>query len=84
MPGRKVRIRSILDKADDLERQLLELPLIHVTGGRLVLDVQRPDRQTVQFSSVIEQIPVPGAGRQGSRRFLFRRKSSVGRPGLAE
>ena len=66
MPGRKVRIRSILDKADDLGVQLSleEPPLIHVTGGRLVLDVQRPDRQTVQFSSVIEQIPVPGdAGR---------------------
>ncbi len=62
MPGRKVRIRSILDKADDLGVQLSleEPPLIHVTGGRLVLDVQRPDRQTVQFSSVIEQIPVPG------------------------
>jgi energy-coupling factor transporter ATP-binding protein EcfA2 len=63
MPGRKARVRSIQDKADDLGVQLSlrEPPLIHITGGRLVLDVQRPDRQTVQFSSVSEQIPVPDA-----------------------
>lgn len=67
MPGRKVRIRSILDKADDLGVQLSlqEPPLIHITGGRLVLDVQRPDRQTVPFSSVSGQIPAPAAGGAG-------------------
>lgn len=61
MPGRKVRIKSILDKAEDLGVQLSlqEPPLIHVAGGRLVLDVQRPDRRTVRFSSVSEQIPAP-------------------------
>jgi DNA segregation ATPase FtsK/SpoIIIE-like protein len=70
MPGRKVRIRSILDKADDLGVQLAlqEPPLIHITGGRLVLDVQRPDRQTVPFSSVADQIAAPAPGSAGSSR----------------
>lgn len=68
MPGRKVPLRSILNKADDLGVQLSlqEPPLIHVTGGRLVLDVQRPDRQTVPFSSIAEQIAAPAPGSAGS------------------
>jgi hypothetical protein len=68
MPGRKVRIRSILDKADDLGVQLSlrEPPMIHITGGRLVLDVQRPDRQIVPFSSVSDQIPAPAPASAGS------------------
>ena len=64
MPGRNVRIKAIIDKADDLQVQLgLEQPpLIHKSGGRLVLDVQRPDRKTIPFSSVLDQIPRPGKG----------------------
>jgi S-DNA-T family DNA segregation ATPase FtsK/SpoIIIE len=59
MPGRKVRIKSIIDRSEDLQVQLAleQPPLIHNAGGRLVLDVQRPDRQTVSFSSIASQIP---------------------------
>ena len=59
MPGRSVRKKAIIDKAGELQMQLHleEAPFIHLAKGRVVLDVQRPDRQMVTFSSVACQIP---------------------------
>ncbi len=64
MPGRGVRVSDIRKKAEDLQVQLgLErAPFIQNAGGRLVIDVQRPDRRVVLFSSIENQLPprVPG------------------------
>jgi DNA segregation ATPase FtsK/SpoIIIE, S-DNA-T family len=58
-PARDVRKKAITERAGDLQMQLnLDTPpFIDMAGGRLVIDVQRPDRQTVAFSSVRAQIP---------------------------
>lgn len=61
MPGRNVKKKAITDRADELQMQLhlAQAPFIDLANGRLVIDVQRPDRQTVAFSSVSGQIPAP-------------------------
>jgi len=59
MPGRQVRVKQVTDKAEDVQVRLgLErAPIIHNAAGRLVVDVQRPDRQTVLFSSIAASLP---------------------------
>ena len=59
MPGKGVKVASIVNKAEDLQIRLgLEhAPMIQKAGGKLVIDVQRPDRQTVLFSSIESQMP---------------------------
>ncbi|MFN7925339.1 MAG: DNA translocase FtsK [Bryobacteraceae bacterium] len=61
MPGRRVLIKAITSKAESLQVQLgLEhAPMIHNSSGRLVVDVQRPDRQMIPFSEIAHQIPGP-------------------------
>src|SRR5260370_1404355 len=41
-------------------------PVIHNADGRLVIDIVRPDPQTVTFDSILEQLPKPD-GRACSR-----------------
>ncbi len=59
MPGRSVRVASIMNKAEDLQIRLgLEhTPMIQKVDGKLVIDVQRPDRVPVMFSSIRNQLP---------------------------
>jgi DNA segregation ATPase FtsK/SpoIIIE, S-DNA-T family len=61
LPGRQARMKQIRDKAEDLGMQLnlSSDPMIHNAGGRLVIDIARPDPQTVTFSSILEQLPKP-------------------------
>jgi DNA segregation ATPase FtsK/SpoIIIE, S-DNA-T family len=61
MPGRDVKKKAITDRAAELQMQLQleQPPFIDLAKGRLVIDVQRPDRQTVSFSSISGQIPRP-------------------------
>ena len=40
--------------------------MIHIASGRLVIDIARPDPQTVSFSSILEQLP--GADGRGCSR----------------
>ena len=63
IPGRQARMRQVRDKAEDLGMQLSlsTEPMIHKTDGRLVIDIARPDRQTVTFSSILDQLPKPNA-----------------------
>lgn len=58
-PEKRVRTASILRQADDLQVRLRldAAPIIHVDRGRLVVDLQRKDRQIVYFSSIRDQIP---------------------------
>lgn len=64
LPGRNVKKKAITDRADELQMQLqlAQAPFIDLAKGRLVIDVQRPDRQTVEFASVAGQIPAPQSG----------------------
>jgi DNA segregation ATPase FtsK/SpoIIIE-like protein len=58
-PGRQVRMKQLKDKPEDLGMQLglASNPMIHNSGGRLVIDVARPDPQTVTFDSIAGQLP---------------------------
>jgi hypothetical protein len=62
VPGRNVRKKAITDKAGELQMQLQleQAPFIDLSKGRLVIDIQRPDRQIVTFSSIADQIPIGG------------------------
>jgi DNA segregation ATPase FtsK/SpoIIIE, S-DNA-T family len=68
VPGRQTRMKQIRDRAEDLGMQLKlnSEPMIHNSGGRLVIDIARPDPQTVTFGSILEQLPKP-IGRPCSR-----------------
>ncbi len=61
MPGKGVKVASIMNKAADLQvrLELDQVPMIQSVNGKLVIDVQRPDRQTVYFSWVQNQLPPP-------------------------
>jgi hypothetical protein len=67
MPGKGVKVSSIMNKAEDLQvrLELDQIPMIQRANGKLVIDVQRPDRQTVLFSSVADRLAAPAdvAGR---------------------
>ena len=60
--GKGVKIRAVERLADDVRIRLgLEsVPFIHIAGGRAVVDIQRPDRQTVPFSQVCGQLDKMG------------------------
>jgi DNA segregation ATPase FtsK/SpoIIIE, S-DNA-T family len=59
IPGRQAKVKQVRDRAEDLGMQLklASQPMIHIAGGRLVIDIARPDPQTVTFSSILEQLP---------------------------
>jgi DNA segregation ATPase FtsK/SpoIIIE, S-DNA-T family len=61
IPGRQTKMKQVRDRAEDLGMQLnlTRQPMIHNAGGRLVIDVERPDPQTVTFGSIVEQLPKP-------------------------
>jgi DNA segregation ATPase FtsK/SpoIIIE-like protein len=54
-----VKKSAITARAAELQMQLnlQELPFIELAKGRLVIDVQRPDRQIVDFASIVPQLP---------------------------
>ena len=57
--GTGVKIAAIQSRANELRVRLgLDAsPRIGIEGSRVVIDVQRPDRQTVTFSQIREQLP---------------------------
>jgi S-DNA-T family DNA segregation ATPase FtsK/SpoIIIE len=68
LPGRQAKFKQVKDRAADVAMQLglREEPMIHQTDGRLVVDIARPDRQTVTFTSILDQLPRPdGLGCSG-------------------
>jgi hypothetical protein len=70
MPQPGVQLRRILPLGGDLGVQLrLSKPaLIRKEGSRLVIDVERPDRQTLRFSEFRSQLPE--AAPAGNARIL--------------
>ena len=67
--GRGTKVKSVTNCAAELQTRLALTaePFINRDGGRLVVDVQRPDRQTVWFEHVRGQLPAPDARLGGSR-----------------
>jgi S-DNA-T family DNA segregation ATPase FtsK/SpoIIIE len=65
-PARGVRPEAVrkLGSALQVRLNLSRQPFVHSTGGRMVVDVERADRQTVLFSSLCDQLPLadPVAG----------------------
>jgi S-DNA-T family DNA segregation ATPase FtsK/SpoIIIE len=61
IPGRQARMKQVRGMAEDLGMRLNlnRDPVIHNADGRLVIDIARPDPQTVTFGSILEQLPKP-------------------------
>jgi len=60
LPGRGVKVNQIISHAADLGVRLgVTAPLIHVEDNRLVADLERPDRQVVDFSRIEEALREP-------------------------
>jgi hypothetical protein len=59
--GRRVTINSLRQRAEEAQArlQLPAPPRVSLEGGRLAIDMQRPDRQTVFFSQIRAQLPAP-------------------------
>ena len=70
MPGAGVKVKKILPLGEDLRVQLgLKKPvLVRSEGGRLLIDVERPDRQKLDFAEFRAQLPAPSA--EGNSRML--------------
>src|ERR1017187_6792844 len=58
-PARGIRPEAIrkLSTALQVRLGLKTLPFIHNPGGRMVVDVERSDREIVPFSSIRDQLP---------------------------
>ena len=59
MPGKGVKSSSIIDRADDLQMRLglQHTPMIQKVGSKLIVDVQRPDREVISFAKIRSQLP---------------------------
>jgi hypothetical protein len=68
IPGRQFKMRQLRGVSEELGIHLKTPtePMIHIASGRLVIDIARPDPQTVSFSSILEQLP--GADGRGCSR----------------
>lgn len=66
--GPRTKVRSVTGLAAELQvrLQLKAEPFIRVDDGRMVIDVQRPDRQTVLFNDVRAQLLRPDGKLGGS------------------
>lgn len=67
--GRGTKVKAIERLAPELQVRLAlkAEPFITRDDGRLVIDVQRPDRRTVYFDEVRSQLPAPDGQRGCSR-----------------
>lgn len=64
-PARGVKPKAIMAIADAIcvRLGLREPPLIQIADGRLAIDIQRPDRQVLPFSSIRHLLPPRAPGR---------------------
>ena len=61
--GRGVKLSSVTSRAGEVQIRLglAEPPLISLAAGRVVIDLQRDDRQYVAFSQIRNQLPAAAA-----------------------
>jgi len=59
--GRRVTINALRQRVEEAQARLrlAAPPRVSLEGGRLAIDTQRPDRQTVFFSQIRAQLPSP-------------------------
>jgi len=67
--GRGTKVKDVERCTAELQvrLQLKEEPLISRDNGQLVIDVQRPDRQTIWFDDIRAELPSPDPQRGGSK-----------------
>ena len=59
--GKGVKLTTVQGIGKEIQHRM-ELgapPYIHISEGRVVVDIQRPDRQVVRFSDIQKQLPKP-------------------------
>jgi hypothetical protein len=68
-PGQGVRMGPLRSLADSVWTRILteQPPHVSISRGRVTIDVQRPDRQTVRWSDIRSQLPARTP--EGSSRF---------------
>jgi hypothetical protein len=68
-PGEGVKLGGLQRRHREIQfrMQIDKPPRIGLDGYRVVVDIQRPDRQVVTFSSIVDQLGKP-CGNQGSAR----------------
>ena len=66
--GRGMKVAAVQNRVEELQLRLglSRAPFITIEEGLLVVDVQRPDRQTVSFDDIRPQLPAPDAKLGGS------------------
>ncbi|MCP4108033.1 MAG: DNA translocase FtsK [Desulfobacteraceae bacterium] len=57
--GKGVKFKTVQNSAQDVQHrlELTETPHIHLSEGNVIIDIQRPDRRTVLFSHIRDQLP---------------------------
>ncbi|MCP4345099.1 MAG: DNA translocase FtsK [Desulfobacterales bacterium] len=57
--GKGVKFKTVQNSAQDVQHrlELTEAPHIHLSEGNVIIDIQRPDRRTVLFSHIRDQLP---------------------------
>jgi S-DNA-T family DNA segregation ATPase FtsK/SpoIIIE len=61
--GKGVKLTTVQGIGKEIQHRM-ELgapPYIHISEGRVVVDIQRPDRQVIRFSDIQNQLPKPDA-----------------------
>lgn len=66
--GTGMKVAAVQKRVEELQLRLglLRPPFISIDNGVLVVDVQRPDRQTVHFDDIRSQLPQPDSRLGGS------------------
>jgi len=59
--GKGVKLSTVQGIGREIQHrmELSAPPYIHISEGRVVVDIQRPDRQVIQFSDIQNQLPKP-------------------------
>ncbi|MFH0994856.1 MAG: FtsK/SpoIIIE domain-containing protein [Pseudomonadota bacterium] len=61
--GKGVKLTTVQGIGKEIQHrmELAAPPYIHISEGRVVVDIQRPDRQMIRFSDIRNQLPKPDA-----------------------
>jgi DNA segregation ATPase FtsK/SpoIIIE, S-DNA-T family len=59
--GKGVKLTTVQGTGKEIQHRMKlgAPPYIHISAGRVVVDIQRPDRQVIRFSDIRNQLPKP-------------------------